>query len=98
MFTDLSGQVLLGPPQSLLQLGNVLPGLLQVAVALGTEDADVLPQSYFLQGREEEEEKIIGWLDSEGAEILKVCSYAIPNLPDESVQVPIESLDEAQHV
>lgn len=58
VFTDLSSQVLLGPPQGLLQLHDVLPGLLQAVFALCRNVGDVLLQGIFLWGGQREDEEI----------------------------------------
>lgn len=52
VFADLSSQVLLGPSQGLLQLGDVLPALLQVVVALCPHVADVPLQGLLLQRKD----------------------------------------------
>lgn len=46
---DLAGQVLLGPPQGLLQLADVFSGLLQVLIALAPHVRDLLLQALLLR-------------------------------------------------
>lgn len=54
VFADLSSQLLLSPSQGLLQLGDVLPGLLQVGVSFCPNVNDFLPQGLFLTGKQRE--------------------------------------------
>lgn len=51
VLADLAGQVLLGPPQGLLQLDDVVSGLLQVLIALAPHLRDLLLQALLLRRR-----------------------------------------------
>lgn len=59
VFADLSSQVLFGPLQGFLQLGDVAPGLLQVLVAVRPGLVNFLLQGFFLIERKRE----AGWAD-----------------------------------
>lgn len=69
VFADLSRHVLLGPPQGVLHLADVLPGLLQVVVAPDPDVVDFLLQGIFLAGEQRGEGKIRGRLDGQGARL-----------------------------
>lgn len=52
VLSDLAGQVMLGAPQGLLQLGDVLVGPLQAFVTFHDCIIDVFLQRFFLQAKE----------------------------------------------
>lgn len=89
LFTDLSGQVLLGPSQGLLQLGDVPPGPLRVSIPFFNRVADVLLQGVLLCGDKMPSEVV--WMKDRR-------SAAETNLPLEGLQVRVEPLNEAMIV
>lgn len=93
VLADLSGQILLDPPQGLFQLGNIKAGLFQLAIALRPGLLDFLLQGLFLAGKNKGSG---GWKKD------KVCSCwpgpSETDLPQLGLQVRLQSLDEAHQI
>lgn len=73
VFTDLSSQILPGPPQGLLKLDDVSSSLVQVDVAFCPHLIDFLQQGVFLRVRDQKD----SWMSKMGTNKpeLWVCLY-----------------------